>query len=161
MASSFERFGKFPCSSTDKPNPAESLPIETFAVRAASVIFLPCATAPTAPLKQEAYPAANNCSGLVFPPCPPIETGIDTSNIQTISCNIFDIDIHEIPERKGVPKHLHHDVRFLLEADMNEPLIISSESSDLAWVELTNVVKLNNSESIMRMVFKTIDQEMK
>ncbi|MBC7410189.1 MAG: NUDIX hydrolase [Arcicella sp.] len=87
------------------------------------------------------------------------ETGL--SNIQTISCNIFDIDIHEIPERKGVPKHLHHDVRFLLEADMNEPLIISSESSDLAWVELTNVVKLNNSESIMRMVFKTIDQEMK
>lgn len=87
------------------------------------------------------------------------ETGL--SNIQTISCNIFDIDIHEIPERKGVPKHLHYDVRFLLEADMNEPLIISSESSDLAWVELTNVVKLNNSESIMRMVFKTIDQEMK
>ena len=87
------------------------------------------------------------------------ETGL--SDIQTISSNIFDIDIHEIPERKGVPKHLHYDVRYLLEADTNEPLIISSESSDLAWVELTNVVKLNNSESIMRMVFKTTDQEMK
>ena len=80
------------------------------------------------------------------------ETGL--SDIQLISSNIFDIDIHEIPERKGVPAHLHYDVRFLLEADMNEPLIISSESSDLAWVELTKVSELNDSQSIMRMVFK-------
>jgi 8-oxo-dGTP pyrophosphatase MutT (NUDIX family) len=80
------------------------------------------------------------------------ETGlIDT---QAISSNIFDIDIHEIPERKGVPTHLHYDVRFLLEADMNEPLIISSESSDLAWVELSKVSQLNDNQSIMRMVRK-------
>jgi 8-oxo-dGTP pyrophosphatase MutT (NUDIX family) len=80
------------------------------------------------------------------------ETGL--TDIQVISSNIFDIDIHEIPERKGVPTHLHYDVRFLLEADMNEPLIISSESSDLAWVELSKVSQLNDSQSIMRMVLK-------
>jgi 8-oxo-dGTP pyrophosphatase MutT (NUDIX family) len=80
------------------------------------------------------------------------ETGL--TDIQAVSPNIFDIDIHEIPERKGVPTHLHYDVRFLLEADMNEPLIISSESSDLAWVELSKVSQLNNSQSIMRMVLK-------
>jgi 8-oxo-dGTP pyrophosphatase MutT (NUDIX family) len=80
------------------------------------------------------------------------ETGL--TNIQAISSNIFDIDIHEIPERKGVPTHLHYDVRFLLEADINEPLFISSESSDLAWIELSKVSQLNDSQSIMRMVLK-------
>jgi 8-oxo-dGTP pyrophosphatase MutT (NUDIX family) len=82
------------------------------------------------------------------------ETGL--TDIQVISSNIFDIDIHEIPERKGVPTHLHYDVRFLLEADKTEPLIISSESSDLAWVELSKVSQLNDSQSIMRMVKKAL-----
>ena len=85
------------------------------------------------------------------------ETGL--SDIQAISSNIFDVDIHEIPERKGVPTHLHYDVRFLLEADMNEPLIISSESSDLAWIELSKVSQLNDSQSIMRMVQKMKTQK--
>jgi 8-oxo-dGTP pyrophosphatase MutT (NUDIX family) len=80
------------------------------------------------------------------------ETGL--TDIQAISLSIFDIDIHQIPERKGVPQHLHYDVRFLLEADINEPLIISSESSDLTWVEISKVSQLNDSQSIMRMVCK-------
>ena len=87
------------------------------------------------------------------------ETGL--TDIQAINPNIFDIDIHEIPERKGVPTHLHYDVRFLLEADMNEPLIITSESSDLAWVELSKVSQLNDSQSIMRMVLKGAKEERK
>lgn len=80
------------------------------------------------------------------------ETGL--TDIRAINPSIFDIDIHEIPERKGIPTHLHYDVRFLLEADMNQPLIISSESSDLAWVELSKVSQLNDSQSIMRMICK-------
>ena len=80
------------------------------------------------------------------------ETGL--TDIQIINPNIFDIDIHQIPERKGVPTHLHYDVRFLFEADMNEPLIISSESTDLAWIALLEVANLDDSESIMRMVNK-------
>ena len=82
------------------------------------------------------------------------ETGL--VDIQVINSAIFDLDIHEIPERKGVPKHLHYDVRFLLEGNMDQPLIVSSESSDLAWVEISKVSALNNSESIMRMVLKEI-----
>lgn len=80
------------------------------------------------------------------------ETGL--VDIHVISSDIFDIDIHEIPERKGIPTHLHYDVRFLFEADINEPLIVSSESSDLAWIALSKVSELNDSESIMRMIFK-------
>jgi 8-oxo-dGTP pyrophosphatase MutT (NUDIX family) len=82
------------------------------------------------------------------------ETGL--TDIEVVSSDIFDIDIHEIPERKGIPAHLHYDVRFLLEADINEPLIVSSESTDLAWVAISEVEKLNNSESIMRMVLKSL-----
>ena len=81
------------------------------------------------------------------------ETGL--SDIQILNSDIFDIDIHEIPERKGIPAHLHYDVRFLFEADMNEVFTISSESTDLAWIALSEVSKLNDSESIVRMVRKS------
>lgn len=81
------------------------------------------------------------------------ESGL--SGFQVVISNIFDIDIHEIPERKGIPTHLHYDVRFLLEADMTKSLAISSESNDLVWVKLTEVSTLNDSESILRMVRKT------
>ena len=80
------------------------------------------------------------------------ETGL--SDIQLLSSEIFDIDIHEIPERKGIPAHLHYDVRFLFEANMNQTFTVSSESTDLAWIALSEVSKLNDSESIMRMVRK-------
>lgn len=62
------------------------------------------------------------------------------------------MDVHIIPEYKGVPKHKHYDLRYLLEADMNETLIVSSESKTLAWLSLTEVEKFNAAESIMRMV---------
>ena len=82
------------------------------------------------------------------------ETGL--SDVQILSSKIFDIDIHEILERKDIPAHLHYDVRFLFEADMNQTFTVSSESTDLAWIALSEVSKLNDSESIMRMVFKVI-----
>jgi 8-oxo-dGTP pyrophosphatase MutT (NUDIX family) len=80
------------------------------------------------------------------------ETGIET--IKPISENIFDVDIHQIPERKGIPAHLHYDVRFLLEADKNIDFVVSDESHDLAWVEISKIEELNNEESIVRMVRK-------
>jgi 8-oxo-dGTP pyrophosphatase MutT (NUDIX family) len=68
----------------------------------------------------------------------------------------FDVDRHWIPERKGEPGHYHHDVRFVIEADPDEPLVISNESKDLAWVDLARVTTLNPEESIARMVRKTL-----
>jgi 8-oxo-dGTP pyrophosphatase MutT (NUDIX family) len=82
------------------------------------------------------------------------ETGL--TNIRVLSPEIFDIDIHLIPERKGIPAHLHYDVRFLFQADKNQPLIVSSESTDLAWVDLGKVASLNDSSSITRMIEKTV-----
>ena len=81
------------------------------------------------------------------------ETGL--ANIKVVSEQIFDVDIHLIPERKGIPAHNHYDIRFLLEADKNEPLQISEESNDLAWISLAEMNQYNDSESIMRMVKKS------
>ncbi len=70
--------------------------------------------------------------------------------------NIFDIDIHSIPERKGVAEHQHFDVRFLIIANENEEPKISNESVDIQWVKLKEVDRYNKDESIMRMVRKVI-----
>jgi hypothetical protein len=54
-----------------------------------------------------------------------------------------------------VPAHWHFDLRFLIEADPDEALVVSDESHDLAWVELDRVTVLNPEESLARMVRKT------
>ena len=81
------------------------------------------------------------------------ESGL--TRLRLISEEPFDVDRHLIPERKGVPAHYHYDLRFMIEADPAEPLAISDESHDLAWVELSRVTSLNSEESMARMVRKT------
>lgn len=80
------------------------------------------------------------------------ETGLE--NLKVVDGEIYDVDVHLIPERKGIPAHYHYDVRFLIEADMNEPLIVTEESNDLVWVSLDKIAEHNDSESIMRMARK-------
>ena len=77
-------------------------------------------------------------------------------NFSILSEEIFDLDIHNIEPMNEEPKHLHYDVRFLLEADPNEQnIIISEESHDVKWIHLDDVLKYNSEESIFRMVEKT------
>ena len=83
------------------------------------------------------------------------ESGIQ--NFMVLSTEIFDVDIHEIPERKNQPAHRHYDVRFLLEADpLRNKIVISNESYDVAWVSPKVAVSLNPELSIQRMVQKTL-----
>ena len=49
---------------------------------------------------------------------------------------IFDLDRHWIPERKGVPGHWHHDVRYVVRAGGNEAYVVGEESHDLAWIDI-------------------------
>jgi 8-oxo-dGTP pyrophosphatase MutT (NUDIX family) len=81
------------------------------------------------------------------------ESGL--KSLRAVSTRIFDCDVHPIPGRKAEPEHFHYDVRFLLEADDGEPLVISEESKELAWVALDEVAALESDESVMRMVAKT------
>jgi 8-oxo-dGTP pyrophosphatase MutT (NUDIX family) len=82
------------------------------------------------------------------------ESGL--TSVRPLSTGIFDVDSHWIPPRKSDPGHYHHDVRFFLEADPAESLVISGESKDLAWVDLGQVASLNPEESMARMVRKTL-----
>jgi 8-oxo-dGTP pyrophosphatase MutT (NUDIX family) len=68
---------------------------------------------------------------------------------------IFDVDRHRIPARGAEPGHWHYDVRFVIEADPDESLVVTDESKDLAWVALDDIVRLNPEESMLRMVRKT------
>ena len=83
------------------------------------------------------------------------ESGLN--DINPVSEAIFDVDVHPIPARDAEPRHLHYDVRFLLEADADAPLVISSESKDLAWVRLADIPQLTTERSIARMVAKSLE----
>lgn len=79
------------------------------------------------------------------------ETGLD--QLQPITTRPFDLDIHSIPERKGVPEHLHYDVRFLFEADSGSALQGDErEVHGAAWVPLNDHSDLNLDESVLRAV---------
>lgn len=82
------------------------------------------------------------------------ESGL--TQLKLYKTTIFDLDIHEIPERKNEIKHLHYDVRFLIVAKIGEPLVVSDESHDLKWVPIVEVTNYTDSESIQRMCRKII-----
>lgn len=79
------------------------------------------------------------------------ETGLE---ILTAESLVFDLDIHVIPERKGIPEHLHYDVRYLFLADSDLPLIQNHETNALKWVSSDEVEILTSEESIVRMIRK-------
>jgi 8-oxo-dGTP pyrophosphatase MutT (NUDIX family) len=76
------------------------------------------------------------------------ETGLKNFNVQE---TIFDIDIHTIPARKDFPEHQHYDIRYLLEANVNELIVVSEESYDVKWVPLNKLEKLTSERSVLRM----------
>lgn len=85
------------------------------------------------------------------------ETGV--AALLPMASEVFDVDRHRIPARAGEPAHWHHDVRFLLQADPSEPLVVSSESRALAWVPLRELATYNADESILRMARKVLSSQ--
>lgn len=82
------------------------------------------------------------------------ETGME--GLKLLSQQIFDLDIHVIPERKGVPEHEHFDIRYVIRVSKDTPFRVSDESNDLAWLPLDKVAaETDENKSILRMVEKT------
>jgi len=81
------------------------------------------------------------------------ESGLEALTL--VIPRLFDLDIHEIPARPGVPAHDHYDLRFLVEADDAVPLVVSDESLDLAWVPLSDLDRYTTEASQHRMARKT------
>jgi len=69
---------------------------------------------------------------------------------------IFDVDVHWIPKRANEPAHWHYDIRFLIKANPGEAFIESGETKSVQWVELENIIRFTNEESIWRMVPKMV-----
>jgi 8-oxo-dGTP pyrophosphatase MutT (NUDIX family) len=77
-------------------------------------------------------------------------------NFTLLKKEIFDIDIHPIPARKDFPEHLHFDIRFLFEADEKEKIIVSEESHDVKWINLTVLFDYNPETSVQRLAKKLL-----
>jgi ADP-ribose pyrophosphatase YjhB (NUDIX family) len=77
-------------------------------------------------------------------------------NVRPISDHIFDVDVHEIPETPKEPAHLHYDIRFLFEADVDAELTMTAESKSLRWIALDEITEITREESVLRMVRKTV-----
>jgi 8-oxo-dGTP pyrophosphatase MutT (NUDIX family) len=82
------------------------------------------------------------------------ESGL--TRLRLVTLEIFDVDRHWIPPRKSEPGHWHYDVRFMIEADEAEPLVITNESKDLRWVGIARMTDFSTEESMLRMARKTI-----
>ncbi len=82
------------------------------------------------------------------------ETGL--TGLRLWSDEIFDVDAHTIPARGSEPKHIHYDIRYLIEAPSDLPLTVSNESHDLAWIRLVEVPDLDTDASVLRLVARTL-----
>ena len=82
------------------------------------------------------------------------ESGL--GSLRLVSAALFDVDRHWIPARKTEAAHWHYDLRFMFEADPAEPLVVSEESKELAWVEIARMADYNAEESMLRMARKTL-----
>jgi 8-oxo-dGTP pyrophosphatase MutT (NUDIX family) len=80
------------------------------------------------------------------------ESGL--TSLRFASDAIYDVDVHAIPARRDEPAHDHYDVRFLLEADPAEPLVLSDESHELAWIALDELAAYGADESVLRLARK-------
>ncbi len=64
---------------------------------------------------------------------------------------IFDLDIHTIPERNGIPEHEHFDIRFVFIVNRNKELIHNHETKGMKWMQLKEVDKYTKEDSVLRM----------
>lgn len=80
------------------------------------------------------------------------ESGIP--DLSLASAEIFDVDVHAIPESKKEPAHFHYDVRFLFVAPPEAEFVVSEESHQLAWVPRVEVPRYTQDVSTLRLAEK-------
>ena len=75
------------------------------------------------------------------------ESGIES--LEPLGGDIFDIDIHFMPEniKKNEQPHTHYDIRYLFIAN-NDNFILSDESFDLKWLEIDEVLNIEDLKNI-------------
>jgi len=92
-----------------------------------------------------------HCDGIRDPRFVALKEAYEESGlprIDPLGSAILDIDIHEIPARGNEPAHLHYDLRYLFEA-AEAPLLVSRESTALAWVPLAQLEDFSTAPSVL------------
>ncbi len=74
--------------------------------------------------------------------------------VTPMDVRVFDIDVHEIPQRGRDPAHYHYDVRFALQSTSGLAYRVSGESHDLSWVPVAELEAFTREESVLRMARK-------
>jgi len=82
------------------------------------------------------------------------ETGL--KNLTVVADAPFDVDIHTIPKRADFPEHFHYDIRFLIEANLEETILVSEESHDVKWIALKSLEEYTRERSVLRMKEKLL-----
>lgn len=80
------------------------------------------------------------------------ESGLN--KLKLVIPGIFDVDVHTIPAIGQDPSHYHFDIRFLLQLQEPQPLVISEESIDLGWFTAEEIHRLHTDESVYRLCKK-------
>jgi len=83
------------------------------------------------------------------------ESGINA--IEPVMNDIFDIDVHAIPENKKDKAHYHYDIRFLLQVVSDEESVVGAESYDLAWISKERSALPTDERSVIRMFDKWLE----
>ncbi len=60
--------------------------------------------------------------------------------------SVFNFAIHEIPEYKGVPAHLHYDATYVFVAE-DEELLCSDESFEIRWFTFAEAMKVADEQT--------------
>jgi len=82
------------------------------------------------------------------------ESGI--LEIEPISNEIFDIDVHLSPATLKEKEHYHYDIRFLLGVTRNVDFVKNEESNELRWIS-KNIEELpTKQEAVVRMFKKWV-----
>jgi 8-oxo-dGTP pyrophosphatase MutT (NUDIX family) len=77
------------------------------------------------------------------------ETGL--LDLDFLSPEILDVDVHVIPPSRGEPEHRHHDVRYaLVTAEPESIQRQDAESLALAWFELDEAARLMGESGAKR-----------
>ena len=90
------------------------------------------------------------------------ESGLVRLELQELDVELrpLDIDVHEIPARLDAAgntiedAHEHRDIRFLLLAEPDQPLVLSEESHDLRWFTRQECLNITDEPSVLRMLRK-------
>jgi len=84
------------------------------------------------------------------------ETGL--SSLQLVDGNLFDVDVHAIPERGAEPAHLHYDLRYLI-ISSDSLVTLSNESLGARWITLEALARPPFERSISRMAVKSLNHD--